>query len=133
MKKTTMLVLALVAIFTGLLFPACEKERGAPQSSSIQTLKEKGVLDIKMQDGMLCFDSWEQYENTIYYLAESCENHVAHYYDSICSVTGTDDEEVFNMCAEKDGFSQFKPLRFFKCIELPKPLQCVGSRRNKMA
>lgn len=62
---------------------------------------------------MLCFDSWEQYENTICYLAESCENHVAHYYDSICSVTGTDDEEVFNKCAERDGFSQFKPLHDF--------------------
>lgn len=112
-KETTMLVLALVAIFTGLLFSGCEKEGVATQSSSIQTLKEKGVLDIKMQDGMLCFDSWEQYENTIYYLAESCENHVAHYYDSICSVTGTADEEVFNMCAERDGFSQFKPLHDF--------------------
>lgn len=113
MKKTSMLLLALIALLMGLLFPGCEKERVTTQSSSIQTLKEKGILDIKMQDGMLCFDSWEQYENTIYYLAESCENHVARYYDSICSVTGTDDEEVFNMCAERDGFSQFKPLHDF--------------------
>ncbi len=105
-------MLALLAIFTGLLFSGCEKEGNSKQSSSIPTLKDRGVFDIKVQDGMLCFDSWEQYENTIYYLAESCENHVAHYYDSICSVTG-DDEEVFNMCAEKDGFSQFKPLHDF--------------------
>lgn len=111
MKKIT--ILALVAIFTSSLFSGCEKDRVATQTSAKQTLKNNGVLDIKMQDGMLCFDSWEQYENAIYYLAELCENHVAHYYDSICLVAGTDDEEVFNMYVERDGFSQFKPLHDF--------------------
>ena len=111
MRKIT--ILAFMAIFSSLSFSGCEKEGDATQSSFIQTLQNKDVHDITMQDGMLCFDSWEQYENTIYYLAELCENHVANYYDSICSVLGTDDEEAFNTYAEMDGFSQFKPLHDF--------------------
>ena len=102
MRKIT--ILAFMAIFSSLSFSGCEKEGDATQSSFIQTLQNKDVHDITMQDGMLCFDSWEQYENTIYYLAELCENHVANYYDSICSVLGTDDEEAFNTYAENGWF-----------------------------
>ena len=110
--KRNFVVMAFTALILGLCCMSCEKENNTAENTS-PTLKNLKISDIKVQDGMLCFESWEQYEQTIHALAEACENHVAKYIDSIIEVLGTDDEEAINEQIAKDGFSQFTPLHDF--------------------
>ena len=110
--KRNFVAITLIALFFSIALTGCEKEDTSTKNIN-PSLKNLKISDIKVQDGMLCFDSWEQYEQTIHALAEACENHVANYIDSIIVVLGTDDEEAINEQIAKDGFSQFTPLHNF--------------------
>lgn len=110
--KKNFIAITLIALFFSMALTGCEKENNTTENIN-PALKNLKISDIKVQDGMLCFDSWEQYEQTIHALAEACENHVANYIDSIIVVLGTDDEEAINEQIAKDGFSQFEPLHNF--------------------
>lgn len=110
--KRNFVAITLIALFFSIALTGCEKETNTTENIN-PSLKNLNISDIKVQDGMLCFDSWEQYESVAQSLAEACENYVTEYIDSITIVLGTDDENAINEQIEKDGFSQFKPLKDF--------------------
>ena len=99
-------------LFAGIAFLQCERSDDQISSNS-SSLKLLGVSNIKVQNGMLCFDSWDHYESTIHTLAAACENHVAQYIDSISTILNCDNDSIINCKIEEDGFSQFTPLHDF--------------------
>ncbi len=114
MKKK--IVDTLIILFAGIAFVQCERADDLTSNYSSSTFKQIGVSNIKVQNGMLCFDSWDHYESTILALAAACENHVAQYIDSISTLLNSDNDSIINCKIEDDGFSQFAPLHNFADI-----------------
>lgn len=110
MKK--IIVATLILLFAGIAFVQCERADDQISNTS-SSPKLTGVSNIKVQNGMLCFESWGHYESTIHALAAACENHVAQYIDSINSMYNCDNDSIINCKIEEDGFNQFTPLHDF--------------------
>jgi len=103
-----------VAIGAGMFF-SCEKENNKVNNN----INKQKSLDIdfsaiSVQNGMLCFDSWEHYQTVLESLAVACEDYANDYFTALENELGVEvDIETLNDTADERGFSQFAPLHDF--------------------
>lgn len=119
MKKIRYIIAAIFVVAIGtVVFFACEKEENEKINNN--TIKQKTLnIDfsaISVENGMLCFNSWEHYQTVLEALADACTEYANSYFTDLENELGnvtTVSIEILNDTAEARGFSQFAPLHAF--------------------
>jgi hypothetical protein len=115
-----------IAITSSLVFIACEKDKGTSNKNLAQITQANAEIDlsgidfskIKQQNGMLQFDSWQQYVDVIEELQSACVEYTQQYIENlIIKNEGKEDENWINDQIEEAGFDQFAPVYAF-CNQL---------------
>lgn len=107
MKK----LLSIILLGCITLVVGCEKNNEIPQKNLSDKASES---KIQVVNGMLSFDSFEEYEATINALATECENYSREYYENVAAQLGTDDDNLINDQMQQEKFSQFEPIHQFE-------------------
>ena len=108
----------VVAMGTGIFF-GCEKENNIDsKNNNIKTQKSIDFnidfSEINLQNGMLCFNSWEHYESVMEALETACDNYTNDFFQSLKAELGENVEsDELNDSADARGFNQFYPLHVF--------------------
>ena len=116
MKKFTYIIATLIVVVIGTaIFIGCEKENNKVNNN----INKQKSLDIdfsaiSVQNGMLCFDSWEHYQTVLESLTVACEDYTDEYFTQLDNELGGNiDMETLSDTANARGFSQFTLLHVF--------------------
>jgi hypothetical protein len=116
MKKFRYIIAAVFVVAIGTaIFIGCEKEN-YKVNNNINTQKSLDIdfSAISVQNGMLCFNSWEHYQTVLESLTVACEEYTDEYFIQLNNELGGNiDMETLSDTANARGFSQFTPLHEF--------------------
>lgn len=119
-KKVKIMVVLCITTIAISIFNNCKKDvyQNNDKKDNVETQKhiefDIDFTEIRMENGMLIFNSWEHYYSVIESLINECENYTNDFFENLNVELGGDaDEDVLNDSASAREFDQFYPLHVF--------------------